>query len=52
MITVYFQSGRHAEIVAKFESEDVYMACLPVLEEIAKQQNMIVSEAMEENALL
>jgi len=49
MITVYFESGRHAEIVAKFESEDVYMACLPVLEAIAKENRMFVTETMNED---
>jgi len=49
MITVYFESGRHAEQVATFENEDVYIACLPVLEAIAKENRMFVTETMNED---
>ena len=37
MIKVYFESGTHAELVAIFDSEDLYMACLPILEKIFTQ---------------
>lgn len=47
MIKVYFESGRHAELVATFESESVYMACLPILEVLASEQRMIVTENIE-----
>ena len=49
MITVYFESGRHAEQVATFENEDVYIACLPVLEAIAKENRMFVTETINED---
>ena len=47
MIKVYFESGIHAELVAEIASEEVYMACLPALEALAKQGRMIVTESIE-----
>jgi len=44
MIKVYFESNSHAELVATFESEDLYIASLPALEKKAKKQGMIVTE--------
>ena len=44
MIRVYFESNWHAELVATFESEDLYIASLPALEKKAKKQGMIVTE--------
>jgi len=44
MIKVYFESNWHAELVATFESEDLYIASLPALEKKAKKQGMIVTE--------
>ena len=49
MITVYFESSAHAEKVATFENEDVYMVCLPALEKEAKKARMVVTESMEES---
>jgi hypothetical protein len=37
MIKVYFENSVAAEIVATFESEDTYMACLPALKEQCKE---------------
>lgn len=48
MITVYFESKWHGEKVATFESEQLYHACLPMLEKMAKQDRMIVSESYDE----
>ncbi len=48
MIKVYFESSSHAELVATFESEELYMVCLPALEKKAKEQRMIVTEDAEE----
>jgi len=48
MIKVYFESNSHAELVATFESEDLYIASLPALEKKAKEQGMIVTEVDEE----
>jgi hypothetical protein len=48
MIKVYFESNSHAELVATFESEDLYIVSLPALEKKAKEQGMIVTEVDEE----
>lgn len=48
MIRVYFESNAHAELVATFESEELYIACLPTLEELASEQRMIVTETIDE----
>lgn len=49
MIKVYFESGRHAELVATFESESVYMACLPILEVLASEQRMTITESVADD---
>ncbi len=46
MIRVYFESKNHSELVATFESEELYMVCLPSLEEEAKKHRMIVTESI------
>ena len=38
MIRVYFETDSVSEQVATFEDESHYIACLPVLEELAKQE--------------
>lgn len=48
MIVVYFESGTHAEVVAKFANEEVYLACFPILEEMAKGQRMVVTESVQD----
>ena len=51
MIRVYFESTAHwyAELVATFESEELYMACLPTLEKLAGDSGMIVTETIDEH---
>ena len=49
MIRVYFESNAHAELVATFESEELYIACLPTLEELASKQRMVVTETIDEH---
>ena len=51
VITVFFEneSPSHADIVAQFDSEELYMACLPALETMAKSMNMFVSESVKED---
>ena len=59
MITVYFETsgdgktsnGVYAEIVAKFDSEEVYHICLPALEKEAKKHRMIITESLTEEKL-
>jgi hypothetical protein len=48
MVKVYFESSSHAELVATFESEEIYLLCLPVLEKKAESQNMIVTESIDD----
>lgn len=48
MVKVFFESNSHAELVATFYSEELYIASLPALEEEAKKQGMIVTENTEE----
>ncbi len=38
MIKVYFENTVASELVATFESEDTYMACLPALEKQCKDE--------------
>lgn len=47
MIKVYFESKGvlYAELVAVFQSDELYMKCLPALEEEAESRRMIVTES-------
>jgi hypothetical protein len=50
-VVVYFETPKvlHAEVVAQFASEELYVACLPILEKIAENNGFIVSESVREN---
>ena len=50
-IVVYFETPKvlYAEVVAQFASEELYMACLPILEQIAERGGFIVSESVRED---
>ena len=48
MINVYFESGIHAELVATFDSEELFIACLPTLEAEAKKQNMTLKQKLDD----
>jgi hypothetical protein len=48
-IVVYFENGRASDVVAQFASEELYMACLPVLEELAGNDGYIVTESCRED---
>ena len=50
MIRVYFEKWLSAEQVATFESESHYIACLPTLEELAKQEGWTHVTEREEEA--
>tara|TARA_R110000751_G_scaffold134837_3_gene237412 strand:+ start:1438 stop:1596 length:159 start_codon:yes stop_codon:yes gene_type:complete len=41
---VFFESDTHAEWVATFETEELFIACFPALEREAKSQGMKVTE--------
>lgn len=49
MIRVYFESNIHAELIATFESEESYTACLPALEKLASKQGMIVTDHLDDD---
>jgi len=52
MVKVYFESKAHAELVAYFDSEEIYLACLPSLEKLAKKSRMFVTESIiDENTI-
>lgn len=46
MITVYFETSISAHIVAQFDSEETYMACLPALEQLAERQGHTITESV------
>ena len=49
MIRVYFETDSVSEQVATFESENHYIACLPILKELARQDGWLrVTESVEE----
>ncbi len=48
MITVYFEKGLNAEIVATFETEEIYAVCTPALEAEAKKRGCIVTESVNQ----
>ena len=53
MIKVYFESGSHAECVATFRTEAMYMMCIDTLKAEATKQGMIVTESeVDESVLL
>jgi hypothetical protein len=47
LINVYFESNTHAELIAQFNNEDIYMACVPALEKLAEQENLFLTESIE-----
>lgn len=54
MITVYFETIRpkYAEVVAKFESSEIYETCLPALETLCKDQGFdIITESIDDQEL-
>lgn len=48
MVRVFFESRSHAELVATFMSEELYMLCVPTLEAEAERLGMILTEVIEE----
>jgi hypothetical protein len=51
-IIVYFESGSYSEVIAEFADEDAFMACLPSLEDYAKDSGYIVTESVREDEQL
>lgn len=53
VVKVYFETSGYAELVAKFDSEETYDACLPALEALAKENGFdFVSESIEDEEQL
>ena len=46
-VTVYFEAKSGAHIVAQFDSDETYMACLPSLEKLAESKGYIVTESLD-----
>ena len=46
-VAVYFEAQIGAHIVAQFDEEATYMACLPALEALAKSKGYIVTESLD-----
>jgi hypothetical protein len=51
MVTVYFEAKTGAHVVAQFDHEATYMACLPALEQLAESQGYVVTESLNEELL-
>jgi hypothetical protein len=51
MVTVYFEAKTGAHVVAQFDSEETYMACLTALEQLAESKGYIVTESLDETLL-
>ena len=49
-VVVYFETKNfnYAEVVAQFNSDELYMACLPILEREARKGGYIVTESCRE----
>ena len=46
-VTVFFEANVGAHVVAQFDEESTYMACLPALEKLAESQGYIVTESLD-----
>jgi hypothetical protein len=49
MITVYFEARTGAHVVAQFDEEETYMACLSALEKLAESKGYVVTESKGES---
>jgi len=46
-VKVYLESGSYAELIATFQSEELYMLAVPALEAYAKENNLILTESVD-----
>jgi hypothetical protein len=46
-VIVYFECGGFSEVVAKFSEEEIYLACLPALKEMAREGGYVISESVD-----
>ena len=44
MIIIYFENSSHAEVVARYDTEEEYMSALPELKKRAEASNMEITE--------
>ena len=51
MVKVYFESGSHADLVAVFTDEEMYMSCLPALKKEAEKHGLTLTESIVEQDL-
>jgi len=51
MVTVYFEAKAGAHVVAQFDNEETYMACLPALEKLGESKGYVVTESLDEEIL-
>lgn len=49
MIKVYFETKHSAELIAVFESEEIYNLCVPALEQEAEKRGMTLTESVKGN---
>ena len=48
-VVVYFECGRASDVMAQFATEELYLACLPILEAEASKGGYIVTESCRED---
>jgi hypothetical protein len=46
-VAVFFEANAGSHMVAQFDEESTYMACLPALESLAKSQGYTVTESLD-----
>jgi hypothetical protein len=46
-VAVYFEAKVGAHMVAQFDEEATYMACLPALQALAESKGYIVTESLD-----
>ena len=46
-VAVYFEAPSGSHMVAQFDEESTYMACLPALEKLAESNGYVVTESMD-----
>jgi hypothetical protein len=46
-VAVYFEAKIGAHMVAQFDEEETYMACLPALEALAHSKGYAVTESLD-----
>lgn len=53
LVKVYFETSSHAELVAIFDDEDTYIACLPALEKLRKKHGFdLVTESIIDSMVM